>query len=74
VAEKHECAAGGDETKAGSRRPVDRRTALTALGVAGVGLATAAAVKAATGNNAGAGPGGRPLLRRRGWGQAWHAC
>jgi hypothetical protein len=37
------------------RRKVDRRTALTALGVAGVGLATAAAVKAATGSNAGAG-------------------
>ena len=48
MAEKHERAAGG----LGSRRPVDRRTALTALGVTGVGLATAAAVKAATGGHA----------------------
>jgi protocatechuate 3,4-dioxygenase beta subunit len=35
---------------------VDRRTALAALGVAGVGLAAAAAVKAATGGHAGSGP------------------
>jgi protocatechuate 3,4-dioxygenase beta subunit len=56
VAEKHERAAGGDESRAGLRGPMNRRTALTALGVAGVGLATAAAVKAATGSHAGAGP------------------